>query len=76
MLVPPNVNVNGQNSGTMIDISGRRHRRLSSLNTVSWPNPNELAVNPRTSRLSTFTASESKELKVIKFSLCLQKTQV
>ncbi|KAL9707746.1 hypothetical protein quinque_011264 [Culex quinquefasciatus] len=33
-------------------IQTRQHRRQSSLNTVSWPNPNELTVSPRQRRLS------------------------
>ncbi|XP_058452792.1 uncharacterized protein LOC131431219 [Malaya genurostris] len=30
----------------------RQHRRQSSLNAVSWPNPNELTISPRQRRLS------------------------
>ncbi|XP_065091959.1 piezo-type mechanosensitive ion channel component isoform X4 [Ochlerotatus camptorhynchus] len=33
-------------------MQNRQHRRQSSLNTVSWPNPNELTVSPRQRRLS------------------------
>lgn len=34
----------------------RQHRRQSSLNAVSWPNPNELTVSPRLRRLSNSLA--------------------
>ena len=59
MLVPPNLS--GQmTSGSPLGStgSGRRHRRLSSLNTVSWPNPNELTVSPRPRRMSTVTSTD------------------
>ncbi|XP_055550145.1 piezo-type mechanosensitive ion channel component isoform X2 [Wyeomyia smithii] len=37
----------------------RQHRRQSSFNAVSWPNPNELTVSPRARRLSnTLTPAE------------------
>lgn len=62
MLVPPNMG--GQMSSSDRGSSGRRHRRLSSLNTVSWPNPNELAVSPRQRRMSTVTSSEAQDSKV------------
>lgn len=42
---------------------GRRHRRLSSLNTVSWPNPNELATSPvpvpKPRKMSTVAGSDA-----------------
>lgn len=52
MLVPPD----GGGSGRR----GRRHRRLSSLNTVSWPNQHELTVSPtpRPRRMSTVASSD------------------
>ena len=59
MLVPPNLS--GQmTSGSPLGSTGsqRRHRRLSSLNTVSWPNPNELTVSPRPRRMSTVTSTD------------------
>ena len=63
MLVPPNMNnqnasVSPAGSSTG---SGRRHRRLSSLNTVSWPNQNELTVSPRPRRMSTVPSSDPLE---------------
>ena len=41
----------------------RRHRRLSSLNTVSWPNPNELTVSPvpKPRRMSTVTSTGAQD---------------
>lgn len=62
MLVPPNLNGNGSSSGSSVVGTvqpSRRHRRLSSLNTVSWPNPNELTVSPRPRRMSTVTSSDA-----------------
>lgn len=56
MLVPPNMNGGGNVSGGSSNVGGgsslqsRRHRRVPSLNTVSWPNPNELSVSPRSPR--------------------------
>jgi len=58
MLVPPNRQMTG---GSPIGSTGsgrRHHRRLSSLNTVSWPNPNELTVSPRPRRMSTVTSTD------------------
>jgi hypothetical protein len=60
MLVPPNAN-----AATNISDGSRRHRRLSSLNTVSWPNPNELTVSPRQRRMSTVTSNDAQDSKVI-----------
>ncbi|KAG5675805.1 hypothetical protein PVAND_005679 [Polypedilum vanderplanki] len=62
MLVPPNMN-GGQGTSGTVGTSGRRHRRLSSLNTVSWPNPNELTVSPRQRRMSTVDSLEVDEAK-------------
>lgn len=64
MLVPPNANGGGSSSGSSVaggaPQPSRRHRRLSSLNTVSWPNPNELTVSPRPPRrMSTVAGSET-----------------
>lgn len=64
MLVPPNANGGGSSSGSSVaggaPQPSRRHRRLSSLNTVSWPNPNELTVSPRPPRrMSTVAGSEA-----------------
>lgn len=63
MLVPPNAGGGGGSSSgssvTGFTKNGRRHRRLSSLNTVSWPNPNELTVSPRTRRMSTVASSDA-----------------
>lgn len=62
MLVPPNANGGGSSSGSSVvgaPQPSRRHRRLSSLNTVSWPNPNELTVSPRPRRMSTVASSEA-----------------
>lgn len=59
MLVPPVINGGGSNSAGSAG-SGRRHGRLLSLNTVSWPNPNELTVSPRQRRMSTVTSSEAQ----------------
>lgn len=55
MLVPPD----GATSST--GRKGRRHRRLSSLNTVSWPNQHELTVSPtpRPRRMSTVASSDA-----------------
>lgn len=55
MLVPPNMNGGGNSSGGSSNggagsLQSRRHRRVPSLNTVSWPNPNELSVSPRSPR--------------------------
>lgn len=47
MLAPPNTNAGMSSGGSSIaSPSNRRHRRLSSLNTVSWPNPEDLATSP------------------------------
>lgn len=62
MLVPPEPNGGGSSSGGSngsMKKRGRRHRRLSSLNTVSWPNPNELTVSPRPRRMSTVASSDA-----------------
>lgn len=63
MLVPPNLNGGGSSSGSSIGGNGqppgRRHRRLSSLNTVSWPNQHDLAISPRPRRMSTVASSEA-----------------
>lgn len=64
MLVPPNASGGGGAGGSSpvgIVQQGRRHRRLSSLNTVSWPSPmNELTVSPRTRRrMSTVAGSDA-----------------
>lgn len=61
MLVPPNANGGSSSGSSVVGTvqSNRRHRRLSSLNTVSWPNPNELTVNPRTRRMSTVASSDA-----------------
>ena len=56
MLVPPAASGGGSSSGSSVVgtvQSNRQHRRIPSLNTVSWPNPNELTVNPRGRRMST-----------------------
>lgn len=60
MLVPPNLSsqVGGASPAGSSTGSARRHRRLSSLNTVSWPNPNELTVSPRPRRMSTVPSSD------------------
>lgn len=53
MLVPPVVNGGTSSSGSSnIQLPSRRHRRQSSLNTVSWPNQNELTVSQPQRRLS------------------------
>lgn len=62
MLVPPNAGGGGSSSGSSVggpSQQGRRHRRLSSLNTVSWPNTNELTVSPRARRMSTVASSDA-----------------
>lgn len=62
MLVPPNAGGGGSSSGSSVggpSQQGRRHRRLSSLNTVSWPNANELTVSPRARRMSTVASSDA-----------------
>lgn len=60
MLVPPNASSGGGSSPIGIVQQSRRHRRLSSLNTVSWPAPvNELTVSPRTRRMSTVAGSDA-----------------
>lgn len=62
MLVPPNSSGGGAGGSSPVSIvqQGRRHRRLSSLNTVSWPAPvNELTVSPRTRRMSTVAGSDA-----------------
>lgn len=47
MLAPPNTNTGLSSGGSSIaSPSNRRHRRLSSLNTVSWPHPEELTTSP------------------------------
>lgn len=91
MLVPPNLS--GQmTSASPIGSTGstRRHRRLSSLNTVSWPNPNELTVSPRPRRMSTVTSTDQAPqvinlniiddfkdyLKILKFLYILQRRQM
>jgi hypothetical protein len=65
MLVPPN----STSSGPAPTPQARRHRRLSSLNTVSWPNPNELTVSPtpKPRRMSTVASSDAgaQEVDVI-----------
>lgn len=64
MLVPPGANGGGSSAGSSgSSVVGtvqpsRRHRRLSSLNTVSWPNQNELTVSPRPRRMSTVAGSD------------------
>lgn len=77
MLAPPNTNTGGLSSGgsSISSQSGRRHRRLSSLNTVSWPNPNELTTNPvpKPRKMSTVAGSDAgdkdvKKLDEIKFT--------
>lgn len=61
MLVPPTANNGGSSSGSsnVGTVQSNRHRRLSSLNTVSWPNPNDLTVKPRTRRMSTVASSDA-----------------
>lgn len=60
MLVPPVPSGGGSSSGgSSVAGQTRRHRRLSSLNTVSWPNPNELTVSPRPRRMSTVASSDA-----------------
>jgi hypothetical protein len=62
MLVPPTASGGGSSGGSSPGTNGkkrRRHRRLSSLNTVSWPNPNELTVSPRHRRMSTVAGSDA-----------------
>lgn len=72
MLVPPNIS--GQMSaGSPAGSSGssvRRHRRLSSLNTVSWPNPNELTVSPRPRRMSTVGSCDPQVIILLKMKIC------
>lgn len=83
MLAPPNsqINISGSPAGSSIS-SGRRHRRLSSLNTVSWPNPNELTVSPRPRRMSTVPSSDPLEepnvirLKTISISVVVLKFSI
>lgn len=67
MLVPPNMNGGGSSSGSSVAAAQpfRRHRRMSSLNAVSWPNPNELSVSPRQRRMSTVASSGPQEADVI-----------
>lgn len=65
-MVPPNTNTgisSGTSSGAGSVSSGRRHRRISSLNTVSWPNPNELTTHPRQRRMSTVASSNASKVK-------------
>lgn len=54
MLVPPGINGGTSSSGSsnIQPVTRRQHRRQSSLNTVSWPNQNELTVNQPPRRLS------------------------
>lgn len=65
--MPPNTNtgISSGSSGPGSVSSGQRHRRLSSLNTVSWPNPNELTINPRQRRMSTVASSDASKVIII-----------
>jgi hypothetical protein len=63
MLVPPNAS--GTGGPGNVSSTSKRHRRLSSLNTVSWPNPNELTVSPRQRRMSTVASSEAQDKDVM-----------
>jgi hypothetical protein len=67
MLVPPNTNTGMSSGGSSVSSQpGRRHRRLSSLNTVSWPNPNELTTSPvpKPRKMSTVVGSDAGDLDV------------
>lgn len=77
MLVPPNMNGGGSNSGGSSNagagsLQSRRHRRVPSLNTVSWPNPNELSVSPRSPRQGRMSIVAGQvEFDVRYFRFCL-----